>query len=173
MTMTNGHGDGARLDPATARAADWVCAHVFYDTDQDALLTHCVEPVVAELEQRGLTQRYFFLRYWEGGPHVRLRLLPSRARDHADVAEVVERRLSAFLAESPAPDVVDRSLFAQVAQGLAGLEGRAGHDDVVRANNTAEFLPYAREHADYGHGAALAAVERHFCESSRLRHCRW
>ncbi|MGW2409285.1 lantibiotic dehydratase C-terminal domain-containing protein [Streptomyces sp. NPDC001739] len=168
MTMTNGHVDGARLDPTAAQAADWVCAHVFYDTDQDALLTRCVGPLVTELEQRALIQRYFFLRYWEGGPHVRLRLLPSRARDRAGVAEVAERRLGAFLAESPAPDVVDRSRFAQVAQGLAGLEGRAGHDGTVRANNTAEFLPYEREHADYGHGPAIAAVERHFCESSRL-----
>ncbi|MGX7761440.1 thiopeptide-type bacteriocin biosynthesis protein [Streptomyces angustmyceticus] len=168
MTMTDGHRDGARLDPATARAAAWVCAHVFYDTDQDALLARCVEPVVTELERRGLIQRYFFLRYWEGGPHVRLRLLPTRARDRAAVAEVAEHRLGAFLAASPAPDVVDRSHFAQVAQGLAGLEGRAGHDDVLRPNNTAEFLPYEREHADYGQGAAIAAVERHFCESSRL-----
>ncbi|MFF4287581.1 lantibiotic dehydratase C-terminal domain-containing protein [Streptomyces sp. NPDC001633] len=168
MTMTNGHVDDARLDPTAAQAADWVCAHVFYDTDQDALLTRCVGPLVTELEQRALIQRYFFLRYWEGGPHVRLRLLPSRARDRAGVAEVAERRLGAFLAESPAPDVVDRSRFAQVAQGLAGLEGRAGHDGTVRANNTAEFLPYEREHADYGRGPAIAAVERHFCESSRL-----
>ncbi|MFE2225529.1 thiopeptide-type bacteriocin biosynthesis protein [Streptomyces kronopolitis] len=168
MSMTNGHGDGLRLDPATARAEDWVCAHVFYDTDQDALLTRCVQPLVSELEKHGLIQRYFFLRYWEGGPHVRLRLLPARAGDRAEVIETAERALSAFLALSPAPDVVDRSHFAQVAQGLAGLEGRAGHDAVVRANNTAEFLPYAREHADYGHGAAIAAVERHFCESSRL-----
>ncbi|MCL6299221.1 lantibiotic dehydratase C-terminal domain-containing protein [Streptomyces kronopolitis] len=168
MSMTNGHGDGLRLDPATARAGDWVCAHVFYDTDQDALLTRCVQPLVSELEKQGLIQRYFFLHYWEGGPHVRLRLLPARAGDRAEVTEAAERALSAFLALSPAPDVVDRSHFAQVAQGLAGLEGRAGHDAVVRANNTAEFLPYAREHADYGHGAAIAAVERHFCESSRL-----
>lgn len=168
MSMTNGHGDGLRLDPATARAEDWVCAHVFYDTDQDALLTRCVQPLVSELEKHGLIQRYFFLRYWEGGPHVRLRLLPSRAGDRAEVTEAMERGLSAFLALSPAPDVVDRSHFAQVARGLAGLEGRAGHDAVVRANNTAEFSPYAREHADYGDGAAIAAVERHFCESSRL-----
>ncbi|MFB6437816.1 thiopeptide-type bacteriocin biosynthesis protein [Streptomyces sp. NPDC056411] len=168
MTMMNGHGDGALLDPATARSADWVCAHVFYDADQDVLLTRCVQPLVSELEKRGVIQRYFFLRYWEGGPHVRLRLLPSRDGDRAEVAEAMEHGLGAFLALSPAPDVVDRSRFAQVALGLAGLEGRSGHDVVVRANNTVEFLPYEREHADYGHGAALAAVERHFGESSRL-----
>ncbi|MFF8373786.1 lantibiotic dehydratase C-terminal domain-containing protein [Streptomyces lydicus] len=168
MTMTIGHGDGGLLDPATARSEDWVCAHVFYDTDQDAFLTGCVRPLVSDLAQRGLTQRYFFLRYWEGGPHVRLRLLPSRAAGRADVEELTGRHIRAFLARSPAPDVVDRSRFAQVARGLAGLEGRTGHDSAVRANNTVEFLPYVREHADYGRGAAIAAVERHFHESSRL-----
>ncbi|WP_329203038.1 lantibiotic dehydratase C-terminal domain-containing protein [Streptomyces sp. NBC_01435] len=168
MTMTDGPDTAAVLDPAAARAEDWVCAHVFYDADQDALLTRCVRPLVADLERRGLAQSHFFLRYWEGGPHVRLRVLP-RSLAHSDgVRAAMEHGIGAFLAESPSPDVVDRSRFAGVARGLAGLEGREGHDDVVRPNNSVEFTPYVREHADYGHGAAIAAVERHFCESSRL-----
>lgn len=173
MTMTDGPDTAAVLDPAAARAEDWVCAHVFYDADQDALLTRCVRPLVADLERRGLAQSHFFLRYWEGGPHVRLRVLP-RSLAHSDgVRAAMEHGIGAFLAESPSPDVVDRSRFAGVARGLAGLEGREGHDDVVRPNNSVEFTPYVREHADYGHGAAIAAVERHFCESSFYWRCRW
>ncbi|GAA2267731.1 hypothetical protein GCM10010145_47760 [Streptomyces ruber] len=159
---------GAPLDPEAVRGTDWVCAHIFYDTDQDVLLTDCVRPLVAELTAEGLVQRYFFLRYWEGGPHVRLRLLPTRTAGRAAVEARTAQRVGEFLARTPAADVVDRSRFTQVAAGLAGLEGRSGHDDVVRPNNSVEFLPYEREHADYGHGAAIAAVERHFSESSRL-----
>ncbi|GAA2272580.1 hypothetical protein GCM10010430_68180 [Kitasatospora cystarginea] len=157
-----------RLEPDTARATDWVCAHVFYDTDQDGLLADCVRPLAGALLADGLVQRYFFLRYWEGGPHVRLRLLPALAADRAEVERLTETRIRAFLAGRQARDVVDRSRFAQVAADLAGLEGRAGHDQVVRPNNTVEFLPYEREHADYGYGPAIAAIERHFFESSRL-----
>ncbi|MCX4553325.1 MULTISPECIES: lantibiotic dehydratase C-terminal domain-containing protein [unclassified Streptomyces] len=157
-----------RLDPSTAEGSDWVCAHIFYDTDQDLLLTDCVRPLVGTLTDDGLVQRYFFLRYWEGGPHVRLRLLPARTADRAEVERRAVERIEAFLARSPAPDVVDRSHFAQVAEGLAGLEGRSGHDQVVRANNTVELRPYEREHADYGYGAAIGAVEQHFFESSEL-----
>ena len=160
--------DDDLLDPRTARGADWVCAHIFYDTDQDVLLTGCVRPLVAELTAEGLVQRYFFLRYWEGGPHVRLRVLPARTTGREAIRRRTEERVREFLAAAPAADVVDRSRFTRVAAGLAGLEGRLGHDDVVRPNNSVEFLPYARETADYGDGAAIAAVERHFDESSRL-----
>ncbi|MEV7780096.1 lantibiotic dehydratase C-terminal domain-containing protein [Kitasatospora sp. NPDC088351] len=163
--MLSGSG---RLDPDTAEDSDWVCAHIFYDTDQDALLAGCVRPLVAALTAEGLVQRYFFLRYWEGGPHVRLRLLPSFPADRAEIEHRAARRIRAFLAAAPAADVVDRTRFAQVAEGLAGLEGRAGHDEAVRPNNSVEFLPYRREHGDYGYGPAVAAVERHFLESSEL-----
>ncbi|MFJ5679429.1 lantibiotic dehydratase C-terminal domain-containing protein [Streptomyces sp. NPDC093097] len=160
--------DSGLLDPDAVQGADWVCAHLFYDTDQDLLLTDCVRPLVAELTAQGLVQRYFFLRYWEGGPHVRLRLLPARAADRAAVEGRAARHLRDFLARTPAADVVDRGRFAEVAAGLAGLEGRLGHDAVVRPNNSVEFPAYEREHADYGYGAAIGAVERHFFESSRL-----
>ncbi|MET9914133.1 lantibiotic dehydratase C-terminal domain-containing protein [Streptomyces sp. NPDC006476] len=157
-----------RLDPDVAAGPDWVCAHIFYDTDQDALLTGCVRPLVQALTANGLVQRYFFLRYWEGGPHVRLRLLLARAADRAEVERLAATRIRAFLAATPSPDVVDRASFAQVAEDLAGLEGRSGHDQAVRPNNTVEFLPYEREHEDYGYGAAIAAVEGHFFDSSEL-----
>ncbi|MGK5500625.1 lantibiotic dehydratase C-terminal domain-containing protein [Streptomyces sp. URMC 125] len=156
------------LNPAEADGSDWVCAHIFYDTDQDALLTECARPLVRELTADGLVQRYFFLRYWEGGPHVRLRLLPLRTADRAEVERRAARRIRAFLADTPAADVVDRSRFAQVARGLADLEGRPGHDHVVRPNNSVDFPAYEREHGDYGYGAAIGAVERHFHESSEL-----
>lgn len=156
------------LDPEAVQGTDWVCAHIFYDTDQDVLLTGCVRPLVAELTAEGLLGQYFFLRYWEGGPHVRLRLLPARTTDRDAIERLAAERIREFLARTPAADVVDRSRFTQVAAGLAGLEGRSGHDDVVRPNNSVEFLPYEREHTDYGHGAAIAAVERHFLESSEL-----
>lgn len=156
------------LNPAEADGSDWVCAHIFYDTDQDALLTECARPLVRELTADGLVQRYFFLRYWEGGPHVRLRLLPLRTADRAEVERRAARRIRAFLAGTPAADVVDRSRFAQVARGLADLEGRPGHDHVVRPNNSVDFPAYEREHGDYGYGAAIGAVERHFHESSEL-----
>ncbi|MET9017814.1 lantibiotic dehydratase C-terminal domain-containing protein [Streptomyces olivaceoviridis] len=160
--------DSGPLDPEAARGADWVCAHIFYDTDQDLLLTDCVRPLVAELTADGLVQRYFFLRYWEGGPHVRLRLLPAASADRSAIELRTGKRIREFLASTPAADVVDRSRFTQVAAGLAGLEGRSGHDVLVRPNNSVEFLPYEREYDDYGRGAAIAAVEQHFFESSRL-----
>ncbi|MEV5595453.1 thiopeptide-type bacteriocin biosynthesis protein [Streptomyces sp. NPDC052496] len=159
-----------RLDPGTAEGSDWVGAHIFYDTGQDALLTDCVRPLVARLTADGLVQRWFFLRYWEGGPHVRLRLLPARSADRAGIEEVTGRHVRAYLEAVPAADVVDRARFAEVSEGLASLEGRSGQEEQeeVRPNNTLDFRPYERENADFGYGAAMTAVEQHFRESSEL-----
>ncbi|GCD41056.1 thiopeptide-type bacteriocin biosynthesis protein [Streptomyces paromomycinus] len=159
-----------RLDPGTAQGADWVGAHIFYDTGQDALLTDGVRPLVARLTADGLVQRWFFLRYWEGGPHVRLRFLPARTADRAGIERLAGEHLRAYLEAEPSPDVVDRTRFAQVSEGLAGLEGRSGQEqqEEVRPNNFLELRPYERENSDFGYDAAIAAVERHFHESSEL-----
>ncbi|MFI2238134.1 lantibiotic dehydratase C-terminal domain-containing protein [Streptomyces chrestomyceticus] len=156
------------LDPATADASDWVCAHVFRDTGHDALLTGCLRPLVKELTADGLLHRYFFLRYWEGGPHVRMRFLPTGTAASREVRQRVATAVGAFLRERPAPDTVDRARYAGLAGELAALEDLSEHDRELRPNNSVEFLPYLREHAVYGHGPAMAATEQHFHESSEL-----
>ncbi|MFI0264118.1 lantibiotic dehydratase C-terminal domain-containing protein [Streptomyces sp. NPDC017056] len=156
------------VDPVTAGASDWVCAHVFYDTGHDALLAGCVRPLVAGLFADGLLHRYFFLRYWEGGPHVRLRLLPTGTEAAAELRRRTVASVGAFLESSPAPDTVDRARYRALAGELAAMEGMPEHDRVLRPNNTVEFLPYRREHEVYGHGTAMAATEEHFQESSEL-----
>ncbi|MEV5599497.1 lantibiotic dehydratase C-terminal domain-containing protein [Streptomyces sp. NPDC052496] len=156
------------LDPGTAGASDWVCAHVFQDTGHDTLLTDCVRPLVSGLSADGLLHRYFFLRYWEGGPHVRLRLLPTGEAASHEVRQRAATAIGAFLRDHPAPDTVDRTRYRGLADELAALEDLPEHDRDLRPNNTVAFLPYRREHAVYGHGAAMAATEEHFQESSEL-----
>lgn len=151
-----------------AQEDDWVCVHTFLDAGHDELITGALRPLVAKLTADGLVERWFFLRYWEGGPHVRARFLPRRREDREIVRERAVRALRAFVAANPVPDLVDRTKFAENATGLAALEGRDGHDMVLRPNNTVELFDYRRETEDYGRDAAITAVERHFHESSVL-----
>ena len=48
----------------------WISAHIFHAGDLDALITRVAGPLVSDLNPEG----FFFLRYWEGGPHLRLRM---------------------------------------------------------------------------------------------------
>lgn len=70
--------EAATPSPGSAIArvgeARWVSFHAFCPTDRDALLMQVVRPVVAGLRAEGIADRFFFIRYPEGGEHVRLRL---------------------------------------------------------------------------------------------------
>lgn len=146
---------------------EWVDAHVFHRGDQDLLVTRAVAPLCAELSRGGKVRDWFFLRCWEGGPHVRLRLL-SRANPGVIRAAVV-RTCARHLAEHPSPpDDFSQREYESLARRRAEDERLTRWDRRLRPVDTVEFTSYEPEHHAYGEGRALRAVERHFTESSRL-----
>ncbi|PZG20518.1 thiopeptide-type bacteriocin biosynthesis protein [Nonomuraea aridisoli] len=134
----------------------WLGVHLHYRGDLDALLRDAVAPLVRELGAD-----FFFLRYWDGGSHVRLRL---RGGDR----DAVAARMHAHFAAHPAPETTTQEEYAQVAAVLAAREGVTDHLTSLRPNNSVEFVPYRPETEKYGTGETLRAVERHFADSSRL-----
>lgn len=78
--------------------ARWVSFHVFCP-DRDGLLMQVVQPVVAELWAERIADRFFFIRYPEGGDHVRLRLRIAAELDPAPAADRALALLRASCAE--------------------------------------------------------------------------
>jgi thiopeptide-type bacteriocin biosynthesis protein len=71
------------LTRAARSGRSWVSAHLqfsgaLYSEQCDALLRTIVMPTVDWLGQTGWVDSFFFVRYGEGGPHVRLRLRGAR-----------------------------------------------------------------------------------------------
>lgn len=147
--------------------SDWVSAHAFYHGDLDHLLTHAVAALVDELAGAGAVQGWFFLRYWERGPHLRLRILPDHGR-RTEVEKVVTERLLRYLRTHPSPDRMRQDQYAALARTLARVEQRDAYAERLHPHNTVSFIPYRREHDRFGDGASIEAVERHFVESSRI-----
>jgi thiopeptide-type bacteriocin biosynthesis protein len=144
----------------------WLTAQLFYHGSLDLLLCELVLPLVRELRDGGLLERYFFLRYWLGGPHVRLRLLPVDGAG-ADVRAAVVRDCDRFFATRPAPDGLTPDAYERLARNLARAEPDA-ETLALQPNNSVQFTDYRPERHKYGTGPALAAVERHFEQSSDL-----
>lgn len=159
---------GERDVRAPARAYEWVSGHVYYHGDLDLLVSALIAELVEELTRNGLIERYFFLRYWEGGQHLRVRLLPTSSRQRLDTMALFKERAERFLGTFPSADSPDSWSYPELADGWAAAEGRAEYDRRLYPNNSLRFLPYVREHDRYGDGRSMAAVERHFDESSRL-----
>ncbi|WP_171060204.1 thiopeptide-type bacteriocin biosynthesis protein [Streptomyces montanus] len=145
----------------------WISAHLFHHGDLDQVLTGLVDPLAEEMRERALADRCFFLRYWDGGPHIRLRVLPKNDAVRDDVRRLIEHRAAAYFARCPAPDVLTQEEYLASAQEIGAWEGVVPTERMY-TNNSVHFLPYQREHHRYGRGRTVETVEEHFAESSTL-----
>lgn len=163
MTAVQQHAS----DPGNRIENRWVSAHLFHFGDLDPLITGVVDPVTRELVADGTIRRAFFLRYWEGGQHVRLRLeVPDPAR-HQRVRDLVRARAEAYFARHPSPEV-DPGTYRAFAAAMASGERRTDYDDRLHPPGTVAFIGYRPEYEAYGGPACVAAAERHFAVSSSL-----
>ncbi|MDR2380802.1 MAG: thiopeptide-type bacteriocin biosynthesis protein [Bifidobacteriaceae bacterium] len=151
--------------------------HVFYASDSNPILSECVRPLVSELRADGLIDRWFFIRYWEEGPHLRLRFRPATSSHESRVRSRVLSALGTFLKRRPAlyevvPDDVDdlykRMHVAEYGEeswnAKYGSEGRMP----LRPNNSIAELPYEPEYGRYGGIAGIDLAEWHFERSSDI-----
>ncbi|MEV4400213.1 lantibiotic dehydratase C-terminal domain-containing protein [Nonomuraea sp. NPDC049607] len=147
-------------------AEPWISLHAFHQGGTDRLIVQAVGGLVRELAADGLLTGYFFLRYWEGGPHLRLRLLPS-ARPQ-EVAERATAALERHLAAHPSPASWDPGRYAATAERYARVEHLLHYDRRVRVRDDVEAIAYRPEYGTYGGPEAVEAAERHFHDSSRI-----
>ncbi|MFJ9522861.1 lantibiotic dehydratase C-terminal domain-containing protein [Kitasatospora sp. NPDC101801] len=148
-----------------------------FGTDvSDQALARAVAPVVARhtVAPGGAERPWFFVRYWQGGPHLRLRI---HGPDE-DEARAIQQQLARAVAAVDATVPVDRRLttpqyadavgvLARTGEGTGALDQGTLHPPgVVRAR-------YEPETDRYGGPGLLGLSERLFHRSSTvaLRAC--
>jgi thiopeptide-type bacteriocin biosynthesis protein len=156
---------------------EWLSFHVFYAANSNPILVEGVTPVICRLRAEGLIQRWFFIRYWLEGPHVRLRVLPARAEDAPRVRAEVREALEAVIARRPALYEADRDASADLFKQMYLAEyseeqwnAEYGADGTMpyRDNNSVHEIAYRQELDRYGGPAGMALAEWHFEVSSDL-----
>jgi thiopeptide-type bacteriocin biosynthesis protein len=121
----------------------WLSAHLFYAGDLHHLLRHLVIPL---LHRTGYP--VFFIRYWECGPHIRLRLhvpemaIPEAKRLLKDVSQ-------AYFTSYPSH------------RDDAAYKGKP-----LLPNNTLQFIAYEPEVMRYGNFESMQWAEQQFVASS-------
>ncbi|MFI9235566.1 lantibiotic dehydratase C-terminal domain-containing protein [Streptomyces sp. NPDC053079] len=148
--------------------ADWVSLHAFHWDSADLLLTEAVAPLTAELRSQGLMRDFFFLRYWEGGPHLRLRMRAGTLPAAEALRRLAHDRLAGALDGRPVPQAPDAGAYRELARRLAAAEGLADYDRRVRLRPGVEHIPYRPEERVFGGREAVHAAERHFTASSDI-----
>lgn len=155
----------------------WIALHIFYASNQNPLLLEAVEPLVQDLRERGLIQRFFFIKYWQEGPHVRLRLLPAEGADEDEIKLRAETAISAYLKRRPSLyNVADKSMAPSYKDifiweyGQEKWNEKYGPDGTmpVQANNSVQFAEYEPELGRYGGEEGVQLAEWHFEKSSEI-----
>ena len=148
----------------------WVSVHLYYHDALDALLSSAVRPLVGELAAGGLIDGFFFIRYWQGGRHVRLRVLLGDQAEARPVERVIEERIGRFFARCPSQTVVRSEDYLRAAGWFSRHEFGPGGATVepLQPNNSLRYVAYVPEEDRLGGPAGVAAFEPHFMDSATL-----
>ncbi len=151
-------------DPAPRVAADWMALHIHLSDPVLAtrFLVEWLHPRVRALHEGGQITRWFYLHYWDGGPHLRVRVQGLAADARPGWLAQVSQAAGAWCAPHPP----QREAF----YGNHGFDGQAV--DVAALpwfdEGTVRVVDYEPEYQRYGGAAALRVAESLFHTSSEL-----
>lgn len=117
----------------------WLSAYIYYKGPLDEVLKYLIKPFIEKVSGKYMTQ-YFFIRYYEDGPHIRLRL----------------KGESLILKEYVKPYLTER---AKCFFSNASSESES---------NTIQFNDYQPEASRYGGAIGIRISERLFQISSEI-----
>lgn len=85
-----------------AKAIQWFAAYLFYAGDLDLMLRELVTPFVCEFFPHDNTEAsWFFIRYWENGSHIRLRMNAELSLQNV-LIKTLDKRANEFFLQYPA-----------------------------------------------------------------------
>jgi len=134
----------------------WLSACLYYAEDLHGFLRDAVDPFIRRVMDRELVAQFFFIRYWEKGTHIRLRL----RGDETLIETVLKPELEAF--------------FEAYYHNKPSVRGRNFRLDQYKdasqwaPNNSVQFMPYEPEIERYGGLAGMKVAEQQFELSSRI-----
>jgi thiopeptide-type bacteriocin biosynthesis protein len=148
-----------------AKALVWRSVHVHRYGGQDEFLVAGLAPAITSLRQAGAVAGFFFLRYWQGGHHIRIRVRV--AQEEADaVAGELTAKLGGYLAEHPAGRDFDADAFGEAQPTMAALEGV--HVEPIQPPDTIRHARYVPEYDKYGGERGVVIAEEFFDCSSAI-----
>lgn len=136
--------------------------HAYVAGHENAFLSEVVAPVLNTANVP--VSAFFFLRYWRGGPHLRLRFRTPGAHV-PDLHGHLVRRYEHWRAGIAAFDLPDAADHAALATRFAALEGAPAETALMPCPALVD-APYQPESEKYGGDAGLAIAEHVWRASS-------
>lgn len=133
----------------------WLAAHLYYSEPWHELLVNSIKPLTENIISSGQADQFFFLRYWDRGPHIRLRFKGD--------PEILENKVK--------PLLIDH--FEKYFEKFPSERKDPVHQEAVGEsekwfpNNTIQFIEYEPEAERYGGPVAITVAEEQFEASSK------
>ena len=134
----------------------WIGCHFHYHASQDLLLQDLLVPWVRAHLAAGTIDRFFFIRYALGGPHVRLRCRLEPGADAGEILSAADIAAQRFFARHPSRQPWEDELVRRRNRAILANDP-AEHDDSVYPDNSFRAVPFQPETERYG-GVELLAV---------------
>lgn len=112
-------------------------ARIFYfDDDRSALLVKAVAPAVADIQETNPNAQIALRASWRQGPHVDLFADVPEEQFSEQYWPIIERHVSAWLAENPSSKTLDEDEYLALSKNLAIHELEARPLTPIHSNNT-------------------------------------
>lgn len=132
----------------------WLAAYLYYAEPWEDFLIKVVQPFVRSVMEKNLAEQFFFIRFWERGPHIRLRFKGEKESLESEVKPQLESYFHSYFKEKPS----QREESEQIKQLPENLQWFP--------NNSVQFIPYEPEIERYGGPTAILVAEKQFEISS-------
>jgi thiopeptide-type bacteriocin biosynthesis protein len=133
----------------------WIAAYLCYFPPWETFLMEAVLPFVQDMTNRRLISKFFFVRYWDKGPHIRLRFLCDG--EHLQELETfIKKKFLDYFLRNPSKEI---SWTTEVM-----IKNEMSHF----LNNSIQFIPYEPEYERYGGKTGMLISESHFHLSSEI-----
>lgn len=154
---------------------DWISVHAFNHLQTETLVAAVVSPLLHQWTREERLRAGFYLCHWEGGPHVRVRLLAQRMPDRAALESELTATLAAHLETQPR-NPLDPAQYARYAEQEQAFEG-APEPVALQADGAVRPWAYVPEWDRFGGPRLAPSVVQVFgCSSllaGRVREAGW
>lgn len=144
------------------KASEWYSIHIFIHDFQshDLFIKKFLTPFI---QKSGAIERHFFIRYWQGGPHIRFRF---QTENSQTIYKEIQQMIAAFEKEYQ-PKI---ALTADMFYANHKFDGSQPAEDELywMEDLSAHFIPYHPELERYGNAEQLKLNEQLFEHSSIL-----
>ncbi|AST91028.1 MULTISPECIES: thiopeptide-type bacteriocin biosynthesis protein [Sutcliffiella] len=139
----------------------WTSFHLYYHSfDQlDILLLELIEPVMEQLNID-----WFFIRYWYGGPHIRVRMLHVNEEEKRYISE----KFRSYLDTHPSNEKLDVAQFYKQYSKYFSLENINSRNVEWYENNSVVESEYVPEINRYGGLKGIEINEDYFISNTKL-----